>query len=233
MTENPASNKFYTILVAEDHEFTRTGLAYAFQKSTEFKIVGEAENGVDAVRLAKELKPDFVLMDIGMPLMDGIAATQEIKRNLPDVKVVILTSRQFSEEIFASLASGADAYCMKDISTERLLTVMSSVVSGALWLDPSIARIVVNALPSCTGAGGGEALAGGSSRSSGAYHANLTERELEVLTQIALGKTNKEIAATLELSIHTVKAHVRNLIQKLAVDDRTQAAVKALQDGLV
>jgi NarL family two-component system response regulator LiaR len=215
------------LLIAEDHEFTRTGLIYSFQKHDGYKIVGEAENGKQAIKLAHDLQPDMVLMDIGMPDIDGISATREIKDALPAIKVIILTSRQFSEEIYAVLSAGADAYCMKDISTERLLQVLEVIADGAVWLDPAIARIVASALPQ-QAENGLNILAPRQ-----AYNLQLTEREVEVLHHIAMGKSNKDIAEALQVSVHTIKSHVRSLIQKLAVDDRTQAAVKALQDGLI
>ncbi|MEB3285962.1 MAG: response regulator transcription factor [Vampirovibrionales bacterium] len=239
------------ILIAEDHEFTRTGLAYSFQAHPQYLIVGEAENGLEALAEVEARRPDIVLMDIGMPEMDGINATQKIKAQFPDVKVIMLTSRQFSEEIYASLAAGADAYCMKDITTDKLLQVIEVVMEGAMWLDPAVARAVVNALPHMQS---GQAIVSGrvsedrpleryqqvpqSAHQFGqhrgpAYNTDLTEREVEVLQSIAAGRSNKDIAEHLSISVNTVKSHVRNLIQKLSVDDRTQAAVKALQEGLI
>src|SRR5690606_16442923 len=194
--------------------------------------VGEAENGEEAVAAVSRLNPDIVLMDIGMPVMNGITATQQIKARFPDTRVVMLTSHANPEEIFASLSAGADAYCMKDIKVERLAQVLDMVLEGAVWLDPAIAGMVIQALPS----GNGEAVGEGSRENLPGrrrYNTELTEREREVLELIVQGKSNKEIAQILNVTTHTAKAHVGNIIQKLAVDDRTQVAVKALQEGMV
>jgi len=213
------------ILIAEDHEFTRTGLKYSLQGQASVQVVSEAGNGLEAVKMADHTSPDIILMDIGMPHMDGVAATQIIKRSHPEMKVVMLSSRQFSDEIYAALSSGADAYCTKDISLEKLVTVFETVLDGGVWLDPSIARIVTTALP-------GNSPQKASSKRHG-YNTELTDREREVLEFIAQGKANKDIADAMGLSIHTVKTYVRNLLQKLAVDDRTQIALKAVKEGLI
>jgi DNA-binding NarL/FixJ family response regulator len=209
----------------DDQEVTRTGLSYGLQaKAKHLDIVGEAENGEQALTLVQEKKPHVVLMDIQMPVMDGITATRQIKAHSQEVKVIMLTSYSVEEEVYASLAGGADAYCLKDIKMELLLHVMGFVVDGGSWLDPAIARMVFNALPS-------KQQPGKETRKQ--YNTNLTEREMEVLELIVAGNSNKEIAQILGLSMHTVKTHVCNIIQKLAVDDRTQAAVKALQSGMI
>lgn len=211
------------LMIAEDHEFTRTGLAYSLRNKSDYDIVAEASNGIEAIRLAEVKQPDLILMDIGMPEMDGITAARKIKALSPQVKIVMLTSRQFKEEVFAALASGADAYCMKDITTDRLVQVLDTVMGGAVWLDPAIARVVTNALPQ----------PGQQFNDKDQVCTQLTEREREVLYYLAQGKSNKDIADQMHLSINTVKSHVRSLIQKLAVDDRTQAALKAITEGLI
>jgi DNA-binding NarL/FixJ family response regulator len=229
MTEHESGNNApLKILIAEDHELARSGLSYSLEKKGNFDVVAEAVNGEQAVTMATSDHPDIILMDIGMPIMDGITATQHIKEKHPDIKIVMLTSHQDQEEVYAALSAGADAYCMKDIKIERLVQVLEMVMEGAIWLDPAIARVVMNSLP---GKGGDKAAAPTSSRQG--YNTELTDRELEVLEWIVKGKSNKEIADALSISMFTVKAHVGNIIQKLAVDDRTQAAVKALQDGLI
>lgn len=216
------------ILIAEDHELARYGLSMALEEKGLFEIAGEAENGAQAVEAVERDRPDIVLMDIGMPVMDGITATQQVKTRFPEVRVVMLTSRKENEEVFASLAAGADAYCMKDIKIDRLCQVLEMVMEGAIWLDPAIARLVMQAMP---GAGIPEAPRPTATRRQ--YNTELTEREREVLQLIVDGKSNKEIAQILDVTTHTAKAHVCNIIQKLAVDDRTQVAVKALKEGLV
>lgn len=225
------------ILIVEDHELARYGLSMALSEKEGIEIIGEAENGQQGVDLALEKKPDVILMDIGMPVLDGIAATQHIKGKLPDTKILMLTSIQNHEEVLASMAAGADAYCMKDIKMDRLYQVIQMVIDGAIWLDPAIARMVMQTLP------GGihhdappEADSPEPADKKGSrirYNTELTERELEVLKLIVDGKSNKEIALILEVSAHTAKAHVASIIQKLSVDDRTQVAVKALREGLI
>lgn len=211
------------ILIVEDYELSRNGLQFGFKKDSRFQIVGEAENGEEALALVKTLDPDIILMDIAMPVMDGIEATQLIKTDYPDAKVIMLTSRQENDEVYASLAAGADAYCMKDISTERLMQVIDMVADGAFWLDPSIAKLIMNSvrlkLPHTI--------------KRQRYRVELTDREKEVLELLVDGKNNKEISETLQVSIHTAKAHVSSIMQKLAVDDRTEAAVKALREGII
>jgi len=225
------------LLIVEDHELARFGLSMALSERADITVVGEAQNGEEGVRLALSEKPDIVLMDIGMPVMDGITATLQIKAQLPDTKVAILTSISNSEEVLASLAAGADAYCMKDIKIDRLHQVLEMVMDGALWLDPAIARLVVQSLPNGPGVAADSSVTEQSKEPAAQpkrrYNTELTDREQEVLQLIVEGKSNKEIAVALKVSSHTAKAHVANIIQKLAVDDRTQVAVKALKGGLV
>lgn len=213
----------FSLIVAEDHELTRIGLVAALQRKGNLEVLAEAENGRDAVRQTRMHGPDVVLMDIGMPEMDGIQATHAIKQEFPEVKVVILSSRQEPEEIFASMSSGADAYCLKDIRVERLLQVLQMVRDGGIWLDPPVAEILMNALPRESA----------NAAKNEFQDIKLTDRELEVLRLLCEGQSNKEIATALQISLHTVKAHVCNIIHKMAVDDRTQVAIKAIQSGLV
>ncbi len=217
------------IMIAEDHELARNGLVFSLNRKSQFKIVAEAENGEMALKLAQETQPDVVLMDIGMPVMDGVEATQLMKQRHPHIKVMILTSHQDGEEVYASMAAGADAYCMKDIKTERLIQLVEMVYDGAIWLDPSIARLVMDSLT--VRPPDHKPKEGTASRQR--YNVDLTEREMEVLQLIVEGRSNKEIADILVITIHTAKAHVGNIMQKLSVADRTQAAVKAIREGLV
>jgi two-component system, NarL family, response regulator LiaR len=226
MTES--TSRALKVLIVEDHELARNGLVFSLNRKSQFNIVGEAENGEVAIRLCQEKHPDVILMDIGMPVMDGIEATHKIKKDFPHTKVVILTSHQDGEEVYASLAAGADAYCMKDIRIERLIHIMETVYDGAIWLDPAIARMVMDSLMIRMPEKSRD-----TQQSRQRYNVDLTERELEVLKLIVEGRSNKEIADILVITVHTAKAHVGNIMQKLAVDDRTQAAVKAIRDGLV
>ena len=215
------------LLMVEDHKLLRVGLKAIFDEYPNLQVIGEAEDGLTAVKLTKELKPDIILMDIGLPGIDGIEATRRIKESNPEIKIIILTSHSDENEVMQSLAAGANAYAMKDIKTEYLIMVIESVNEGAIWLDPAIAKIVREKNPS---------LLQGKPQSRSnfkAEHANLTEREYEVLKLVVDGKSNNEIANDLKISEHTAKAHVCNIIQKLVVDDRTQAAVKAIKEGLV
>jgi DNA-binding NarL/FixJ family response regulator len=217
------------VLIVEDHELARYGLSMALEDKGGLTLVGEADNGQVALEMARQLLPDVVLMDIGMPVMDGITATQQLKAAIPEIKVVMLTSHKDEEEVYAALAAGADAYCMKDIKVERLCQVLAMIMDGAVWLDPEIARLVMQAIKGPHVTRDTKKLTVCRKR----YNTDLTEREQEVLQLIVDGYSNKEIAQRLNVTTHTAKAHVCNIIQKLAVDDRTQAAVRAIREGLV
>ena len=206
------------ILIVEDDPMMQLGLEQSLMAYPELEIVGQADDGYLGVQAALKLKPDLVVMDIGLPRLDGIAATQQIKAALPETHVVMLTSHQTETEIIAALSSGADAYCIKGATVERLLSAISAAVEGATYLDPQIARKVIENLkvPSSKG-----------------NNANLSQRELDVLRLMVDGLSNPEIAEKLYLSPNTIKTHVRGIMNKLSVDDRVQAAVVALRSGLV
>lgn len=226
---NKTTNDKISIILIEDHTLTRFGLKTAFEEADNLKVIGEAETGEEGVTLSLKLKPDIVLMDLGLPGMNGIEATQKIKFSNESIKVIILTSHNNEEEVWASLSAGANAYCLKDIEPDRLINVVESVHEGAAWLDPAIAHIVLKNISS-------RPIKKITPQQTGEQHtdkAQLTERELEVLKLLVDGHSNAEIAKKLVVSIHTAKAHVCNILQKLSVDDRTQAAIKALKDGLV
>lgn len=215
------------LLMVEDHKLLRMGLKSILEKYPLVEVVGEADTGESAIEQVRLLKPDVVLMDIGLPEMSGIQATQKIKEIYPNTKVVVLTSHTDRKEVLDAIAAGASAYMLKNIKTDYMIMVIQTVKEGAIWFDPGIAHIVRSknlaaANPKV------------SSRSAfKAEHANLTEREYEVLKLVVDGRSNAEIADDLKISEHTAKAHVCNIIQKLVVDDRTQAAVKAIKEGLV
>jgi len=206
------------VLIVEDDPMMQLGLEQSLTGHPQITIVGQAEDGYMGVEAALKLKPDLIVMDIGLPRLDGIAATQQIKTELPNVRVVMLTSHTTDREIIASLSSGADAYCIKGASVDRLLKAIAAAAEGATYLDPQIGRQVLKHLspPSPTG-----------------NIANLSQREMEVLKLIVEGYSNPEIASQLFLSANTVKTHVRGIMNKLSVDDRVQAAVVALRSGLV
>ncbi len=216
--ELPTKSHPLRILIVEDDPMMQLGLEQSLATQPQFTIVGQAEDGYLGVEAALKLKPDLIVMDIGLPRLDGIAATQQIKAALPDVRVVMLTSHTTETEIIASLSSGADAYCIKGASVDRLLSAIAAAQEGATYLDPQIARRVIDHLkpPSPSG-----------------NVATLSQRELEVLKLMVEGYSNPEIAAALYLSPNTIKTHVRGIMNKLSVDDRVQAAVVALRSGLV
>lgn len=206
------------ILIVEDDPLMQLGLEQSLQDYPHITIVGIAEDGYLGVDAVLKLKPDVVVMDIGLPRLDGIAATQQIKSAMPEIRVVMLTSHTAETEIIAALSSGADAYCIKGASLDRLLSAIAAAQEGAAYLDPQIARKVVEHLKP---------------PSPSTNIAQLSQRELEVLKLMVEGQSNPEIAAALYLSPNTVKTHVRGIMNKLAVDDRVQVAVIALRSGLV
>lgn len=209
------------LLIVEDDPVMRLGLSELFEDSLQFAIVGQVTDGYAAVELALQLQPNIIIMDIGLPKLDGIAATQQIKAALPEMRVVMLTSHKAEQEMIAALASGADAYCVKGTSLEQLLLAIACAQEGATYLDPQIARQIVDSLKPA------------SPQQNQQNIGQLSNRELEVLKLLVEGKSNPEIAETLYISLSTAKAHVRSIMHKLAVDDRVQAAVVALRSGLV
>jgi len=215
------------VLLVEDHKLMRVGLRSLFEEFPEIEIVAEAQSSKEAMEKIRLTKPEVVLMDIGLPDTNGIETTKKILEQFENVKVIILTSHLSEQEVLDSLAAGANAYAMKDINTEYLVMVIKTVKEGALWLDPKVVPIIreknAGIIPQRQV----------SRANFKAQHSNLTEREYEVLKLVVDGKSNNEIAKELTISEHTAKAHVCNIIQKMVVDDRTQAAVKALKEGLV
>ncbi|MCW6034842.1 response regulator transcription factor [Spirulina subsalsa FACHB-351] len=216
-----ASKPKLRILIVEDDPMMQLGLEQTLSTVSDFEIVGQAEDGYLAIEAAATLKPDVVVMDIGLPRLDGISATKQIKEKFPNMGVVMLTSHRLQTEVVAALSSGADGYCIKGANIERLVTAIQAAKEGGSYLDPQVARLVMNNLHPVVPAEKREAL-----------H-TLSEREMEVLKWIVEGKSNNEIAEILYLSPNTIKTHVRGLMNKLSVDDRVQAAVIALRSGLV
>lgn len=208
------------VLIVEDDPMMQLGLEQSLSNTPDISVVGQAEDGFLAVAAAKSLQPDVIVMDIGLPRQDGIAATQQIKAALPDIHVVMLTSHTTEHEVIGALSSGADAYCVKGTSVDNLLVAIRAASEGASYLDPQVARRVMDHLKPIAPA-------------ESAMIGQLSQRELEVLKLMVEGLSNPEIAAILYLSPNTVKTHVRGIMNKLAVDDRVQAAVVALRSGLV
>ena len=215
------------VLIVEDHKLMRVGLKSLFEDFPEITIVAEAQSGKEALDKVRSFRPDVVLMDIGLPDITGIEATKKILEQFENVKIIMLTSHISEQEVLDSLAAGANAYVMKDINTEILMMIIKTVKEGAMWLDSKVAPIIRE---KNSGIIPQRQLSRANFK---AAHSNLTEREYEVLKLVVDGKSNNEIAKELTISEHTAKAHVCNIIQKMVVDDRTQAAVKALKEGLV
>jgi len=223
------------IVIVEDHEFTRIGLKMGLEQVQGLSVIAESEDGRDGLKTVMDLKPDVVLMDIELPHMDGIEATRRIRKELPETRVIMLTSHQSDQEIFAALSAGANGYCLKNISSAQLGTVVRSVAEGAVWLDPGIANRVLCAYASEKTGAGAHASApsnGSKTRTRERSNTRLSPREIEVLRLVAQGLSNQKIADQLELGLETVKTHMRHVMEKLTVSDRTEAAVKAMREGL-
>jgi len=224
------AEKDIKVLIVEDHMMIRMGTALVVEKTDGITLVGEAEDGLQGVQKAQELLPDVILMDIGLPVIDGIEATKRIRESGVNSKVLIFTSRDNDDDVFAALAAGADGYVMKGATAQQLTSAIIAVNEGTAWLDPAIARLVLSNVQKQKNEV--------SSSSDINYKAGkntfgLTEREMEVLALIVDGLSNPEIAEKLFITRATAKAHVHSILQKLYVDDRTQAAVTAMREGLV
>jgi DNA-binding NarL/FixJ family response regulator len=224
MTETPGQIR---VLVVDDHPLSRIGLKYLLEEADDMKIVGEAMNGEQAIQGVDEYKPNVILMDVGMPVMDGIQASKAIREKYPQIRIIMLTSHDSEEDIFASLAAGASGYCLKDVNQDRLFTAIRSVFAGDVWLDTAIAGKVVSAISSSK-------LAWPTANQGQLGAADtLSQRELEVLNLLVEGLSNQQIADRLVIGLETVKTHIKHILDKLAVSDRTQAAIKALRSGIV
>jgi NarL family two-component system response regulator LiaR len=205
------------VLLAEDHVMVREGTREFVQREPDMEVVGEAGDGEEAVKLAKELKPDVVVMDIAMPKLNGIEATKQIKAIAPSIAVLILTAYDYDQYIFALLEAGAAGYLLKGVRVHELIDAIRAVYAGESVLHPVVARRVVDRLVS---PGGGETQA-----------IPLSEREMEVLKLAATGVSNKNIAQQLFLSPRTVQVHLGNIFSKLGVASRTEAILYALRKG--
>lgn len=225
--ENDEKMKPLNVIIVEDFKLTRVGLRCALNSNDDINVVAEAENAITGLTLIEKHKPEVVLMDLGLPEMNGIEAIIKIKELLPETKIIALTSHDREEEVVAALASGAHGYCLKDIDPTKLADVVRDVSNGVCWIDPQVAQLVLNAFPKP------ENTSLLPSKASSAGRVPLTEREFEVLKHLVMGKSNTEIAKELIVSVHTAKAHVCSILQKMCVNDRVQAAVKAVREGLV
>ena len=222
MTASAEHSAPLRLLIVEDDPMMRLGLQHSLAAQPGIEVVATAEDGDTAIAQALQLRPELVVMDIGLPGTDGIAATQQIKAQQPDICVVILTSHTAETEIIAALSSGADAYCVKGTTVDQLMRAIAAVREGGTYLDAAIAHTVVSQLQTASAKPGKSPIIG-----------ELSAREMEVLELIVEGYSNPDIAAKLYLSPNTVKTYVRGIMNKLAVNDRVQAAVVALRNGLV
>jgi two-component system, NarL family, response regulator LiaR len=209
-----------TVVLADDHSMVRLGLMAYFNTLEDIRVVGEASTGEQAVRLVEELTPDVVLMDLLMPGMGGVEATRQVRKISPSTQVIILTSYHDDEHIFPAIRAGALSYVLKDIDPDELASAVRRAQANEATLNPRIAARLVKELS-------------GNRADKANPFSELTEREYEVLREIASGKNNHEIAEQLVISEKTVKTHITNILSKLHLADRTQAAVLAWQEGVV
>ncbi|MBW4456374.1 MAG: response regulator transcription factor [Nostoc indistinguendum CM1-VF10] len=234
------------IALIEDHDLTRVGIRTALLQKDDIEVVGEAANAAEGLKMLKMVQPDIAIVDIGLPNKDGIELTREVKSTDNGqqllTKVLILTLRDNKEAVLAAFAAGADSYCMKDIKFDNLLEAVRVTHNGNAWIDPAIARIVLQQAQQNPQKLESAFVDTKTIASNPDYVVEnleeiqpytLTERELEVLQLIVEGCSNAVIAERLYITVGTVKTHVRNILNKLCADDRTQAAVRALRSGLV
>lgn len=227
MLNKNAIAKEVRVIIIEDYKLTRVGLRYALNEIENINVIAEAQNAEVGLELIKKEQPDVVLMDLGLPGINGLEATAKVKNISPDTKIIILTSHDREEEVVASLGSGASGYCLKDIDPITLSNVIKNVAKGACWIDSNVAHLALKLFPKPESTEIMNHCCGIDSK------ARLTERENEVLKLLVQGKSNTQIAQELIVSVHTAKAHVCSILQKLCVDDRVQAAVKAIKEGIV
>ena len=227
-----------SVLLVDDQTLIRQGIRMLLGAESDIRVVGEASNGAEALERIEALNPDVVLMDIRMPVMDGVSATRAIVTRWPDKGVIILTTFEDESYIFEGLRAGARGYLLKDISSDEMAEAVRVVAKGGALIQPSITRKVLSEFTRLAGAPGPqkephpEPAAASRHLKEGSFE-HLTERELDVLRAIAEGLSNKEIAERLVITEGTVKNHVSNLIAKLNVRDRTQALLKAQELGLL
>lgn len=205
------SKRLLRILVVDDHYVVRMGLVALVETEPDLQVVGEAADGRRAVELYAQLKPDLVLMDVRMPVSDGIAATEKIRAQFPEARILMLTTYDGDEDIHKALLAGAGGYLLKNSTRESLIPALRAVAAGQRWIPQEVAsRLAARKM-----------------------FEELTPREVEVLEQLAKGLANKEIADVLGISEHTVKDHLKNILGKLHVADRTEAVTAALQRGII
>jgi len=206
------------VLFVDDHEMVRIGVSAYLSAQSDIEVIGEADNGLKAVELAMELRPDIILMDLVMPEMDGIEATKRIIEKWPEAKIIIVTSFLDDEKVYPALEAGATSYMLKTSKASEIARAVRSTFQGQSVLEPEVTGKMMEKLrrPKVT-----------------QLHDQLTNREMEILLLMTQGKTNQEIADELYIALKTAKVHVSNILSKLAVQDRTQAVIYAFKHSLV
>lgn len=210
------------VLLADDHSLFREGLKSLLEEQNDIKIIGEAEDGLETIRLVQQLKPTVILMDINMPVVDGVEATRMILKEAPSIGIVILTMYPQDEYVFQALKAGAKAYLLKDTPSNKLLNVIRTVHAGEAVMDAELTTRLL-----------GEFRRMANKEEESPAFQTLTDQELRILTMVAEGASNKDIATDLALSERTIKNYMSLIFQKLQVNNRTEAAIRAMRDGLV
>ncbi len=214
------AQQMITVMLVDDHQLVRQGVRSFLDKQPDITVVGEAASGEEALRMAAQCVPDVVMMDLVMPEMDGVETTRRLKQITPGSQVIILTSYHDDEHIFPAIRAGALSYILKDVGASELADIVRKAARNEAVMHPHVAARVMQELRA-------------GPRSGDQFNSDLSEREMEVLRLIAEGANNTEIAERLVISEHTVKRHVSNILSKLHLADRTQAAVYAWREGVV
>ncbi|MDC4203036.1 MAG: response regulator transcription factor [Candidatus Manganitrophus sp.] len=212
------------ILIADDHRVVREGLVAILKSRSDMDVVGEAINGFEVIEKTKALKPDVILMDISMPQMNGVEATRAVRKISPEIGIVVLTMHDDDATIFELVRTGVHGYLLKDADASEIVKAIQSIYKGESIIHPSIARKILGEFSQ---------LETEQVKKAPRQMYNLSGREVDVLRRVAKGKTNKEIASELHLSEKTIKNHVRNIFHKMGVYDRTEAAMKGVQEGII
>ena len=226
------------IVIIEDHDLTRMGLKAALQQREDIAVIGEAADGKQGLALLNRAQPDVAIVDIGLPDIDGIELTRQFKSSDSTespiaTRILMLTMHDTEESVMAAFAAGADSYSVKDVDVKQLVEAIRLTYEGQVWIDPAIARIVLNQAKRIAPQASINVASNDGDYAQVLEMAPLTDRELEVLELIVAGSSNAQIAEELYITVGTVKTHVCNILNKLSASDRTQAAVRALRTGLV
>lgn len=219
------------VLMVEDHLMVRMGLSLILEKIEDVDLIGEAQDGIEGVSMARNLLPDVILMDIGLPKIDGIEATKKIKETNPEINILMFTSRDSEDDVLAAFEAGANGYIMKGANAEQIDRAIKSVSEGTGWLDPQIARIVLSNIQRSSKLQSN--VTGEINYQDGKNIYGLTTTEMDILSLLVEGLSNPEIAEKRVITKSTAKAHVHNILQKLCVASRSQATSKAIREGLV